>query len=130
MFSVDLVGILLTIPLVGLRYPHYVLFAAFIHDISRMLLTVLFNGNIDTVVAAGTFGSISIANPKGMITLLILFIGPAANFALSILYGGMAYERTKDIINPFVKPKNPLSVINFRFALISTLVTIWQLIMS
>lgn len=130
MFSVDLLGILLTIPLVGLHYPHYVLLAAFAHDISRMLLTIFFNGNIDMVVAAGTFGSISVSSPRGITNLLIAFIGPATNYVLSILCGGMSYESTKNIINPLVKAKNPLSVINFRFAIISAIVTIWQFILS
>ena len=128
MLMIDLVGIIFTICLVGLRYPHYVLCAVVIHDLGRVLMTLFLHGHLETIVAAGAFGATVVTGVKsGVPALLILFGGAIANYAASATAGGIEYERTRHILNPLARIKHPFAVINLRLAMVSLVVTLWQI---
>lgn len=125
MLTIDIVGLLLTIIFIGLRYPHYVVFAAVIHELGRIIMVLFLHGNIESVVAAGIFGS-TVANnfKEGSMYWLVIFNGPLANYIVSATAGGIEFEKTAHLINPFKKLAYPFAVINLRFAIISLLINL------
>ena len=127
MLGIDLIGLLATIFLVGLRYPHYVLFAACIHEFGRIFVAVFLHSHIDYIVAAGAFGTMAVSNYNaGAIGMLLKFSGPLANYIVCSIFGGIVFEPTKNLLKPLVKLKSPFAVINFRLCIISCLVLIWK----
>lgn len=129
MLAIDIIGLLFTGCLIGLRYPHYVLCAAVVHELGRLMMTLFLHGNPESVVAAGAFSTIVASNVKGGTEqLLIAFSGPLANYIMSSTSGGIENERTKTVLNPCAAVKNPFTVVNLRLAIISFLVSIWHLV--
>jgi hypothetical protein len=127
MLTVDFAGLLLTIGIIGLRYPHYVLGAALIHDLGRLLMALLFQGRIETIIAAGAFGTAAVSGVKAAGgAFLIALGGPLANYLVGANLGGAAWEKTSCLLHPGAALKRPFAVINLRLALLSALVTIWQ----
>lgn len=127
MLGVDLIGLLATIVLVGLRYPHYVLTAACIHEFGRIFSAVFFHSHIDYIIAAGAFGTMEVTNYTSSVTgMLLLLSGPLANYIVCSLAGGIAFEPTKNLLNPLVNLKSPFAVINFRLCIISSVILIWK----
>ncbi|MDR3564107.1 MAG: hypothetical protein P4N59_22080 [Negativicutes bacterium] len=129
MLAVDIVGVVITICLVGLRYPQHVLGAALIHDLGQLLMTLFLRGHIVSVVAAGAFGSTVATGVKsGMASTFLLFSGSIANYIVSATVGGVEYEKTARLLNPLSPVKHPFAVVNFRLAVVSFLVNLWQAI--
>ncbi|MBP2625599.1 MAG: hypothetical protein H6Q68_310 [Firmicutes bacterium] len=127
MLGIDLIGLLATIFLVGLRYPHYVLLAAFIHEFGRIFVALFLHSHIDYIIAAGAFGTMAVSNYKsGPIGIVLIFSGPLANYIICSIVGGIAFEPTKNLLNPLVNLKSPFAVINFRLCIISCLILIWK----
>jgi hypothetical protein len=129
MLTVDFIGLLITVCLVGLRYPHHVLGAAVIHDLGRILMALFMQGRIETIIAAGAFGATAVSGVKaGGPAILVAFGGPLANYLVGANFGGAVWEKNSRLLHPGAVLKQPFAVINLRLALLSTLVTIWQLI--
>jgi len=127
MLGIDLIGLLATIFLVGLRYPHYVLFATCIHEFGRIFVAVFLHTHIDYIVAAGAFGTMVVSNYNvGAMGIVLMFSGPIANYIACSIVGGIVLEPTKNLINPLVTLKSPFAVINFRLCIISCLILIWK----
>lgn len=130
MLAVDIIGIAATVFLIGIRYPHYVLVAAFIHELGGILITVFLHGQIDTIVAAGAFGTIEVSNYNAsLIGILILFSGSLANYVASSLTGGIVFESTSRLLNPISNLKSPFSVINYRLCILSCVINLWKIFM-
>lgn len=129
MLTIDYIGLLITIGLIGLRYPHHVLGAAAIHDLGRILMALFLQGRIETIIAAGAFGAAAVSGVKaGVPPVVVAFGGPLANYLVSANLGGAAGEKNAHLLHPGAALKRPFAVINLRLALLSSLVTIWQLI--
>lgn len=127
MLGIDLIGLVATIFLVGLRYPHYVLFAACIHEFGRIFIAVFLHTHIDYIIAAGAFGTMAVSDySSGAIGIVLIFSGPLANYIVCSIVGGIVFEPTKNLFNPLVNLKSPFAVINFRFCIISCLILIWK----
>ncbi|MBP2653523.1 MAG: hypothetical protein H6Q73_1092 [Firmicutes bacterium] len=128
MLAVDIVGLVFTICLVGARYPHYVLIAATIHEIGRIMMTLFLHDNIGTVIAAGAFGTTVASNLKSnWHGILITFSGPLANYIVSATIGGIELETTRRLLNPLGPVRHPFAVVNLRLALLSVFVSTWLL---
>jgi len=127
MLMVDVVGIIVTICLVGLRYPHYVLCALIINELGRVLTTLFLHGRIESIVASGAFGSTTAEGIKsGGLTILMIFSGAIANYIVSAVAGGAAYEKTVRILDPLAAVKHPFAIVNLRLAILTFLINIWQ----
>jgi hypothetical protein len=127
MLTIDIIGVVVTICFIGIRYPHYAILAIMVHDFARVSMAVFLNGHIDTVVAAGAFSAISVTSLDELKRAVIAFAGPLASYAVSAMAGGSEFERTSHIFKPTVHLQHPLSVINLRLALVSIVVTTWYL---
>jgi hypothetical protein len=78
-------------------------------------------------VAAGVFGSTSAAGLKsGTQILMVALSGALANYVVSSVSGGAAYEKTANILNPLAPARNPFAVINLRMAVLAVVVSLWQ----
>lgn len=132
MVAIDFIGLLITILLIGLRYPHYVLMAALVHELGKILMIMFVHGHIDTIIAAGAFGNtvVSNYNNNGILDALIVFSGPLANYIVSSTAGGVEFEKTVNLISPAASLKSPFAVINLRLAIISFLFNAWRLIFN
>ena len=129
MVAIDFIGLTLTIFLAGLRYPHYVISAVCVQELGRFLMIIFLHGHIESIIAAGAFGAMTVTNyNSGVISLLIIFSGPLANFIVSSTAGGVEFEKTTHLLNPVARLKYPFAVVNLRLALISVLVNVWQFI--
>lgn len=127
MVGIDLIGLLATIFLVGIRYPHYVLLATCIQECGCILVAVFLHGQIDYIVAAGAFGTIAISNyHSGIIGILILFSGSVANYVMSSIWGGIGFEPTANLVNPLAYLKSPFAVVNFRLCILSCVIQVWK----
>ncbi|MDU4962125.1 MAG: hypothetical protein E6X17_15825 [Sporomusaceae bacterium] len=125
MISVDFIGILLTACLVGLRYPGCLLLAVLMHETGRVLMAVFFQGHIDSIVVSGVFSAASVSQiASGTKLLLIALAGPLANYIVSSAVGGVEWEKTNCLINPFAALRHPVAVVNLRFAAVSLLVSL------
>jgi hypothetical protein len=128
MVVIDLIGLVATIALIGIRYPHYVLLAACLHELGEILITVFLHGQIDTIVAAGAFGTIVVSNYNATILgVLIVFSGSLTNYIASSLAGGIAFEPTSHLLNPISSLKAPFAVVNFRLCILAGFISIWKI---
>mgnify|MGYP000005119915 CR=1 FL=1 len=128
MLIIDFIGIVATICLIGIRYPHYVLLAISLHELGEIVMAVLFNGQIDTIVAAGAFGTIAVSNYNtSLIGTLLLFSGSLTNYIASSLAGGIAFEPTSRLLNPISTLKYPFAVVNFRLSVLACLISLWKI---
>ena len=128
MLAIDFIGLAMTICLVGLRYPHYVLAAAAIHDIGRVITALFLNGHIQSVVAAGAFGAVSVTELGGSLKgALVVLGGSLACYLASATVGGIEHERTARLINPCAVLNSPFAIITLRLAIISFLANMCQL---
>jgi len=127
MLGIDLIGLLATIFFVGLRYPHYVLLAAGVHEFGRIFIAVFLHIHIDSIIAAGAFGTMVVSNyNSSTIGIVLIFSGSFANYIVCSIFGGIAFEPTKALLNPLVYLKSPFAVINFRLCILSCLILIWK----
>ena len=128
MLAIDFIGLAMTICLVGLRYPHYVLAAAAIHDVGRVITALFLSGHIQSVVAAGAFGAASVTELGSPLKgALVVLGGPLACYLASATAGGIEHERTARLINPCAVLDSPFVIITLRLAIISFLANICQL---
>ncbi|SDD37279.1 hypothetical protein SPACI_028920 [Sporomusa acidovorans DSM 3132] len=128
MLAIDIVGLLISICLVSIRYPHYAFMAAMVNVLGQIITAVLFTGNVEKFITAGVFSSAEVTNLGGLKTILFTFSGPITNFLLSKMAGGVEFVSTANIVNPFAVLKHPLAVINLRFAVVSFLLGLCQLL--
>lgn len=126
MLAIDLVGLLLTMGLVSIRYPHYALAAALANALGQIVMAVLLAGNIEKMISAGAFTSATVSNLSELKIILFTLSGPLTNFLLSKAAGGTEYVSTAQLWNPTAVLKQPLAVINLRFAMISLLFSVFQ----
>lgn len=128
MVIVDFFGLLLTVIVVGLRYPHYVLIAALLHEVGRIIIALSLHGHIDSISAAGIFGSAQMSNLGGkLVNIMVLLSGAATNYFISSLSGKIGYEPTVSLFNPVSRLKYPFAVINLRLAVLSLFTTLWKI---
>ncbi|WP_378955543.1 hypothetical protein [Pelosinus sp. sgz500959] len=128
MLTIDLIGLLITIFMIGLRYPHYVLLATCIHELGRIFATIAIHGQLDSIVTAGVFGTMVINHyDSSLVGTLLLFSGSLANYIVSSITGGIVFDSTKCLLNPLANLKQPFSVINFRLCILSFLVQTWKI---
>lgn len=128
MLVVDIIGLLITCCLVGIRYPLHVMGAVLIHDIGRIVLTLFFQGHVESVLFAGAFGTVTATEMGVSIHNMIAVLGgPLMCYLASSVLGGVSYERTSCLLSPVAVLTNPLAAINLRLALLSFIVNSPQL---
>lgn len=127
MLTIDMLGLFLTVLMVSIRYPHYVIIAAFVHDIGMIIMTLFINGQVEAIITAGAFSALTTSGISGAKAAVIAMTGPLVNYTISALIGGSEFEKTANLINPFVELKHPFAVVNVRLALISLIFTLWQI---
>ncbi|MDT8901102.1 hypothetical protein [Anaeroselena agilis] len=129
MLSVDFAGLILTVCLTGLRYPLCVLGAAVIHDLGAVLTALVFQGRVDSVIAAGAFGTASVSGVKaGVPAVMVALGGSLVNYLVGASFAGAAWEKNSRLLNPGAVLKQPFAVINLRLAVLSAIVALWQFI--
>jgi len=127
MLAIDIIGLVMTVCLIGIRYPHFVLGAAIIHDMGRVVMALFLHGNIESIVAAGAFGSTDVSNLNSVLkNAVIILSGPLANYMVSATVGGIERERTINLFNPCATLQSSFAVINLRLAILSFLVNLWH----
>ncbi len=128
MVTIDLIGLLLTILVVSLRYPHYVLLATGIHELGQIFMVIAIHGQFDSMVTAGAFGTMTLRPfDSNIVGVLLLFSGSLINYAASSIAGGIVFEPTRSLLNPLAKLRLPFSVVNFRLCILSCLVQMWKI---
>lgn len=125
MLAIDLIGVLLTIAVVGIRYPHYVVVAGLINELGILLMAFITNGNIKFILAAGAFSMTTVAQDDWHYNVLLLLSGPLANYIFCAVVGDIHQETASNLINPGVRLDNPFAVVNLRFAVLSILSNLW-----
>lgn len=129
MLTVDIIGVIMTVLLVGLRYPLYVIIAGVIGDMGRLLMILCLHGHIQTIVEAGAFGVAHSGDVKsGIPALLVMFSGSMTNYLVSVATGGFGIEKNRKLMRPTARVQRPFAVINMRLAILSLAVNLWQLL--
>lgn len=127
MVFIDVIGLLISLGLVGIRYPHWGILASFINILGLLLSGVVFHEQINYVVAAGAF-SIGVFNQEHSLLLayFLQFSGIWANFLVMHLAGGVRIEKTMVFMDPTCELKAPIAVINMRMAVLAILFNFWN----
>lgn len=113
--KVDLVGLLVSICLLGIRYPHYVILAALINFFGFCLGAFLLPDGLETIIVSGIFSTAE--KETAFTTKTVLFaVALFANYAAARLSGLPALKNAASFCSPFAVLDNPFSVINLRFA--------------
>ncbi len=122
MLAIDVIGIIFTIIITGIRYPHYVILAIVIHHFAQLLTVFLLHGTLNGVVAAGAFNSVIVSElSHKYYKLFILFSGSLSSYLTSRIIGGVEFEPTPLLVRPWAKLRYPFAVINLRLAIVSFL---------
>lgn len=125
MLAIDVIGIIFTILITGIRYPHYVILAVIIHHFAQLFTVFLLHGTLNGVIAAGAFNSVIVSElSHKYYKLIILFSGSITSYLVSTIIGGVEFEPTSLLICPWAKLRYPFAVINLRLAVISFLLVI------
>lgn len=120
MIAVDIIGLFFTVLVTGIRYPHYVFFAILIHHVTQVLTVLIFKGNLSGVIAAGAFSSVVVSGLSDPYVKAIVYLsGGLAVYAASCAIGGVEFEPTSVLINPWAKLRFPCAVVFLRVAMIS-----------
>ena len=129
MITVDFIGLFFTACLVGIRYPACVLLAIVAQEAGRILIALFFQGQIDNILVSGVFSATSVSQlPSSVKLCLVSFGGPLANYVICAAIGGVEWEKTRDLLNPFSMLRHPVAVINLRFAVASFIVSVLRLL--
>lgn len=127
MLALDIIGLMITILLVGPRYVHYVLIAASMGEFGRIIVSLYVNAQLDAVVAGGIFSAMDIHGVNGKLPiLLIYFAGSLVNYFVGMACGGLEKEKLACLFNPFAVVQNPFSIMNIRLAVLSAAYNSWQ----
>ncbi|HHV72675.1 MAG TPA: hypothetical protein GXX38_08725 [Clostridia bacterium] len=132
MLQLDLIGLFITLLFLGPQNIFYVFIAILIHEIGRLVFLILIKSPVEAVVTGGILNSTVLATAEPItISLLITLAGPFFCMITSLFIFRMKKKFLKNInefINPFCKLDNPWAVINFRFAILSTIFGIIKLL--
>lgn len=126
MISIDVVGLIISIVLVSIRYPHHALAAALANALGQVIIAAFFAGDIEKIVTAGAFTSAAVTNLSEFKSVVFLISGPLTNFIISKIAGGIEFVSTAHLISPAAVLKHPFAVINLRFAVISLILSVFQ----
>lgn len=128
MILLDFVGLFLSIVFLGPLYLFYIIFVAFIQEIVRILTILFLQGDICQVLVGGIFGNtFGILSGDGQY-ILVALSGPVICMLIGIMSGGLKRKQEKQFFNPFSRVSYPLGVIALRLGLLSTFLSIWQLL--
>ena len=115
---VDLIGVLLTVIIVSIRYWFVVLLLSFFESTFTLLISMVLESRITEVIAGGIFTTITFF-PENF---LIMFLGPL----FFLLLGLGLHKKDKipwiDLINPISTYKRPLPVLMIKTALCRILI--------
>lgn len=128
MYVIDAIGFIVSIGLIGLRYPHQVILACLINQLGQIITALLFHLPIAGILASGVFTQVQVDGTGQVAVLFFSLGGIFLNYAASTLATGYEYEPSSHLLHPFAALKYPFAVINFRFALIMLGVQIFRLI--
>lgn len=126
MVSLDVIGVFITIGLIGMRYPVHGMAAILIHELGRLVMAFFLDGRITEAVTAGAFSTIAVSNADMIGGILISLGGPVANFIICATAGSFTPERAGYLLNPAAKLSQPFAVVNFRLAVLSGLFNLSQ----
>lgn len=127
MLALDIIGLIMTILLVGLRYTHYVLGAVLIGEAGRIFASLYVNAQLDTLVAGGIFSRVDIQGVNAKLSLLFIYFGGSlVNYFVGMAFGGLEKEKFAYLLNPFASVRHPFAVMNIRLAILSAAYNGWQ----
>lgn len=127
MLALDIIGLVITILLVGPRYAHYVLIAAGIGELGRIMALLYVNARLDAVVAGGIFSGIDMQGVNAKLPILfVYFSGPLVNYFVGMAFGGLEKEKFVSLYNPFAVVRQPFAITNIRLAILSAVYNGWQ----
>jgi len=118
---IDVVGTLLTIILVSLRYWWMVLTVSALEIMLSLLLSIAVKTNITEIIAGGVFTTMKFSEQK----LFFQLFCPIFLFMLGLSLIDFRRVRWIDIINPISKFKKPWPVILIKTAFLKILVIIF-----
>lgn len=127
MLALDIIGLMITILLIGIRYTPYVLAAVVIGETGGILASLYLNAQLDTVVAGGIFSRIAFQGVNARLPVFFIYFGgPLINYFVGMACGGLEKEKLAGLINPFASLKHPFAVMNIRLAILSAAYNGWQ----
>ncbi|MDL2281107.1 hypothetical protein LJC10_04540 [Selenomonadales bacterium OttesenSCG-928-I06] len=128
--NIDLVILIITICLLGIRYPHYVLIAAFINLFGYLLAAIIFSTKVNLIVFGGIFNSFSFSNLSFIETAGLFLSGPFLNFLIASVLNDKPEKTQQSLafVIPYATLRNPLKTINMRFAFVTFLYNIGLLL--
>lgn len=127
MLTLDVIGLIISVFLIGLRYAHYACIALVIGELGSIMMSLFVNVQVNTVVAAGIFSRMNVQGVNaGLPLFAIYFGGPLVNYFVGMAFSGPEKGHLARILNPFAKVRHPFAVTNIRLAALSILYSGWQ----
>lgn len=122
MIVIDYIGLIVTVVLIGVRYPLQALGALIIHEVGRIGAICFVQKPINLLLIGGAFGEMSFREPLSWgYVLIAAAAGPLLNYLVGSLAGGIVWERLSALINSAAQLRQPTGVIQIRLAAISLL---------
>ncbi|MDU2066461.1 MAG: hypothetical protein E6713_16720 [Sporomusaceae bacterium] len=115
MYVIDVIGFIVSIGVIGLRYPHYVILASLINQVGQIIASLFCHLGIQGVFAAGLFSQIDVNGPLPKL-LFVAASGIFSNYAAGKVVRGFEFEPSAHLWQSFAKLRFPFAVINMRFA--------------
>ena len=83
MVTIDIIGMIISIIFIGIRYPHIALIAVLAHEAGKILMAVFVHQQIDLIIYAGAFGTASLVNHNSRYSAIVMFSCALAKFVLA-----------------------------------------------
>ena len=124
MVTVDLVGLAVTVALIGGRYPVHALAAILIHEFGKLAAAVFLGGRIEAIVAAGAFGSATLSGTQADLGQVLIPLGGI--LANLLLTGAEAVEEWRFIPRLAARVTAPLAMASLRLSILAAAVVVWN----
>lgn len=130
MILLDWFGIIVSSFFLGPLYIVYIFILSVLQETVRVMVALAVNARIEKVLIGGLFSftsfkGIDLADGYGA---MVLLSGPLFCFLIYLLAGGIGKNQKNLLLNPLVKVKKPLAMVSLRLALVSFILSCWQII--
>lgn len=130
MLQLDLIGLVLTIFVLGPQNILYTVLAILVHELGKIIALTFLTPQVETVVTGGILNTtiFKTAEPV-LVSLVVTLAGPFFCLFMGLMFLGVNFKsfspkQLGKLFNPFIRLERPWAAINLRLAFLSALISI------
>lgn len=130
MILLDMFGLIISGLVLGPGYIFYVFFLSVLQEAVRLMVALAVDAQIEQVFISGIFGFTSFQgiSARDLRGIMIVLAGPLILLLVYRMAGGLGRNPRGAFFNPLMRVKKPLAMVSLRFALLSLLISCWQIV--